>query len=195
MGSYSMMKADETDAISTYHRISWAIMPQLNLNMPGNWKSMKSTDVSMTYGGGVGINCKIQLKSDWLINTGVSVCYDQLHISESSISQNAVKLERWSAPISISFGHSFRLFEDVNIVPLAGAEAAYCFSNKIKVTEGMDAYKCNLFNISWGIGCGLELFNKYEIDMIGYFGLPHLIKLSNIDLYNNKVNISLKYFF
>jgi len=189
------MKADEPDAISTYHRISWAVMPQLNLNMPGNWKTLKSHDVSMTYGGGIGINCKIQLKSDWLINAGVSIYYDQLHIFESSISPNAVNLERWSAPVAISFGHSFRLFEDVNIVPLASAEAAYCFSNKINVTNDMDDYKWNRFNISWGIGCGLELNNKYEIDMIGYFGLPHLISQSKIDLYDNKVRMSFKYFF
>ncbi len=195
MGSYSLMNADEIDSISKNHRISWAVMPQLNLNMPGNWKTLKSTDVSMTYGGGIGVNCKIQLKSDWLIHTGISVCYDQLHISESYISPHAVNLERWSAPISISFGHSFRLFEDVNIVPLASAEAAYCFSSKINVRNSIDDFKWNNFNISWGIGCGLELYNKYEIDFIGYFGLPHLIRRTNIDLYDNKVRMLFKYFF
>ncbi len=53
VGSSSLMKADEPDAMSTYHRISWAIMPQLNLNMPGNWKILKSNDVSTisTYHG------------------------------------------------------------------------------------------------------------------------------------------------
>ncbi len=195
VGSSSLMKADEPDAMSTYPRISWAVMPQFNLNMPGNWKTLKSTDVSMTYGGGVGVNCKIQLKSDWFINAGFSVCYDILHIIESYISLKPVNLERWSTPVSISLGHSFRLFEDMDIVPLAGAEAAYCFSNKIKFTDGMDDYKWNRFNISWGIGCGLEFCNKYEIDMMGYFGLSHLIRRTNFDLYDNKVRMSFKYFF
>ncbi len=193
--SSSQMKADEPEDMSTFSRISWAIMPQLNLNMPGNWKTLKSSDVTMSYGGGVGINCKIQIKSDWLINTGVSVYYDKLHISESYLSLYAVNLERWSAPVSISLGHSFSIFDDVNIVPLISAEASYCFSNKINVRNGLDDYKWNRFNMSWGIGCGLEFYNKYEIDMIGYFGLPHLIRRTNIDLYDNKVRMSFKYFF
>ncbi len=193
--SPSFMRAHEPDAISSFPRISWAIMPQLNLNMLGNWKTLKSNDVKISYGGGIGINCKILLKSDWLINTGVSICFDNLHISESYISPGSVNLERWTAPVSISLGHSFSILEDVNIIPLVSAEAAYCFSNKIKVTDDMDDCKWNRFNISWGIGCGLEFDHKYEIDFLGYFGLLHLIRQFNTDVYDNKVRVSFKYFF
>ncbi len=191
----SFVRAEETDVKTKDTQITWAIMPQLNLNMPGNWKTLKSTDSNISYGGGLGINCGIKLKYDWLINTGFSICYDNLHISESYISAHPIDLERWSAPLSISLGHSFIIFDEVEIIPLASVEASYCFSNKISDRNDMHVYNWNPFNISWGIGCGLGLNDKYEIDIVGYFGLPHLIRQSNNNLYDNKVRMSFKYYF
>lgn len=53
----------------------------------------------------------------------------------------------------------------------------------------------NNLNMSWGIGCGLRFYEKYEIDIIGYFGLLHMITQKDTELYDNKIRMSFKYFF
>ena len=192
----SVLRGEETNAFTKHFRIVWAVMPQFDLNLPGNWKTFKPYDKSsISYGGGIGGGCRIQFKSDWLVDVGVSICYDKLHIFESEISSRAISLERWSAPLSISFGHSFGISDDMDIIPLAGIEGSYCFSNKVNDNNSMDAFKWNQLNFSWGIGCGLGFDDNYEIDIVGYFGLPHMMSQSKTNLYDNKVRMSFKYFF
>ena len=191
-----IIRAEVPNTIKKYSRISWAVMPQFNINLPGNWKTLKpSEEIKMNYGGGFGVSGRMQLKSDWLIESGVSICYDNLQISSSKLSQHTFQLSKWSVPISISLGHSFKIDEGRNLVPLAGFEASYSFSNKINEISDMNVYKWNCFNISWGIGCGLLFSDRYEIDVIGYFGLVNIIRHSKIDLTDNKIRMSFKYYF
>ena len=190
------IRAEVTNTIKKDSRISWAVMPQFNINLPGNWKTLKSSEeIIMNYGGGIGVSGRMQLKSDWLIESGVSICYDILQISSSKLSQHTLQLSKWSIPISISLGHSFKIDEGRDLVPLVGFEASYSFSNKNKESSDMNVYEWNCFNISWGIGCGLCLSDRYEIDVIGYFGLVNIIRFSKIDLTDNKIRMSFKYYF
>lgn len=191
-----VIRGDETNSMSNRNRISWAIMPQFNLNLPGNWKTFRPNDkTNISYGGGIGGGCRIQFKSNWLVDAGVSICYDKLHISESKISTHALCLERWSVPLSISLGHSFDISDEMDIIPLAGIESSYCFSNKVSECIDLPDFNWNQLNVSWGIGCGLGFNDNYEIAAVGYFGLPHMIRQSNTGLYDNKVRITFKYFF
>lgn len=192
----SIIKADDTENSIKRNRISWALMPQFNLNTPGNWKSFKPYDkTNISYGGGIGCACRIQLKGNWLIDAGTSICYDNYHISASNVMPHAIGLERWTVPISTSIGHSFVISDEKDILPLAGIEVSYCFSNKISDSFDMPDFNCNRLNLSWGIGCGLRFYEKYEIDIIGYFGLLHMITQKDTELYDNKIRMSFKYFF
>ena len=102
----SVLRGDEAHAFTKHFRIAWSVMPQFDLNLPGNWKSLRPYEKSnISYGGGTGGGCRILFNSDWLIDAGLSICYDNLHISESEISAGTISLERWSAPLAISFGH------------------------------------------------------------------------------------------
>ena len=192
----SIIRAEDTNSIKKDSRISWSVMPQFDINLPGNWKTLKpSEEIKINYGGGIGVCCKTQLKSDWLIESGVSICYDNLQISSSKLSQHTLQLSKWAIPISISLGHSFKIDEGRDLVPLAGFEASYSFSNKNKESSDMNVYKWNYFNISWGIGCGICLNDRYEIDVIGYFGLVNIMRHSKTDLTDNKIRMSFKYYF
>ena len=192
----TIIRAEDINTIKNDSRISWAVMPQFNLNLPGNWKTLKpDEEIKINYGGGIGVSGRIQFKSDWLIESGVSICYDNLQITSSKLSQHTFQLNKWSVPISISLGHSFKIDEERNLVPLAGFEASYSFSNKINEISDINVYKWNCFNISWGIGCGLLFSDQYEIDVIGYFGLMNIIRHSKIDLTDNKICMSFKYYF
>lgn len=192
----SVIKGEKIDAMTKHIQFSWAVMPQFNINLPGNWKILGPYDKNnMSFGGGIGGECRIQLKSDWLIDAGISICYDKLHISASKITPYTIYLERWTIPLSVSIGHSFGIDEEVDVIPLAGVEASYCFSSKVYPSNDPYRYNWNRLNISWGIGCGLCLSDKYEIDIVGYLGLPQMIRQSNTDLYDNKLRMSFKYFF
>lgn len=194
--SPSIMRAEDTGNAIKRSRISWALMPQFNLNIPGNWKTFKPYDkTNISYGGGIGCACRIQLKGNWFIDGDVSICYDNLHISASKVIPHAISLERLSVPISISIEHSFGISDEMDILPLTGIEGSYCFSNKVSDSIDMPDFNWNHLNLSWGIGCGLCFYDKYEIDIIGYFGLLHMISQSDIDLYANKIRMSFKYFF
>lgn len=192
----TIIRAEDSNTIKKDSRISWAVMPQFNLNLPGNWKTLKSAEeIKINYGGGIGVSGRIQLKSDWLIESGVSICYDNLQITSSKLSQHPFQISRWSIPVSISLGHSFKIDDGRELVPLAGFEASYSFSNKINEISDIYVYKWNCFNISWGIGCGLLFSDRYEIDVIGYFGLVNIIRHSKIDITDNKIRMSFKYYF
>ena len=192
----SIIRAEDTDAIKKDIRISWAVMPQFDLNLPGNWKTLKpAEEIKMTYGGGIGVSGRIQLKSDWLIESGVSICYDNLQITSSKLSQDTFQLSKWSIPISLSLGHSFKIDDEMGIVPLAGIEASYSLNNKVNESSDMNVYKWNRYNFSWGIGCGLCLGDRYEIDVMGYFGLVNIISHSKTDLTDNRIRMSFKYYF
>ena len=191
----TIIMAEDTNTIKKDSRISWAVMPQFDINLPGNWKTLKpAEEIKMNYGGGIGVSGRIQLKSDWLIESGVSISYDNLEITSSRLSQHPFQLSKWSIPISVSLGHSFQIDEGLDLIPLAGFEASYSFSNKTNESSDMNVYKWNRFNISWGIGCGLFISDRYEIDVIGYFGLVNIIRHSKIDLTDNKIRMSFKYY-
>lgn len=191
----SIMRAEDTNTFKKDSRISWAVMPRFNLNIPGNWKTLKpAEEIKINYGGGIGVSGRIQLKSDWLIESGASICYDNLQITSSELSQHTLHLSKWSIPVSICLGHSFKIDDEMDLVPLAGVEASYSFSNKINESTDTYVYKCNCFNISWGIGCGICLNDRYEIDIIGYFGLVNIIRHLNTDISENKVCMSFKYY-
>lgn len=187
------MKSEEKDATKDV-RISWAICPKLNMNIPGNWKSFDpiKEDV-ITYGGGIGTNCRIPLNFNMIIDADFSIIYDNFHIPKSDNSFKFLKLERWSLPISISLGYSVAITEDMNIEPLIGAEISYYLKNKV-YNKDLSDYEWNRLNVCWCMGCGFIINNKFGIDLRGCFGLSRVLKIHNANLYNNKVRISIKYF-
>lgn len=190
------MLAEVPDDSLKSSRNSWYLLTQLNLNIPGNWKSLHSSDeISMSYGGGIGIGHRIHLKYDIIIDANLSICYDKLNTSSFFIHSSDSYLKRWTVPLSFSAGYPFELMDDIKIIPFASVETTYCFSNKANIDNKPSKYCYNDFNISWGIGCGLCLYDKFGIDFLGYFGLANLTNQSITNIYDNKVRMSFKYFF
>ncbi len=191
--------AEETYPTKKSNRIEWFLSPRLNLNITGNWKSLRPIDnLEMSYGGGIGAGFRLNLKSDLFIDTDVSICYDNISISEPNVFSGTLNANCWTLPIHISLGYPFKIDEEIDILPLASIGSYYCLSNKIDSYNDskLADLKWNRLNLSWGIGCALGFFSKYEIDIIGYFGLSRLInKNLNPDIYDNKVRLSFKYFF
>lgn len=105
-------------------------------------------------------------------------------MSSFTISDSDFFLHRWAVPLSVTLGYPFKLTEDKDIVPLVGQELSYGFCHKYYRPNEINEY--NHFNFSWGVGCGPSFSNKYEIDVIGYFGLSNFIKQANMYTYHNK---------
>lgn len=188
------MIAEEIDATSKIRKNSWAFMPIFNINIPGNWKTLHATkEPVFSYGAGLGLNYRIFLKFDIFIDANLSFCYDSIDMSSFTISDSDFFLHRWSVPLSVNLGYPFKLTEDKDIVPLVGQEFSYGFCHKYYRPKEINEY--NHFNFSWGFGCGLRFYDKYEIDVMGYFGLFNFIKQTNMNTYDNKIRMSLKYFF
>lgn len=190
------MLAEVPDDSLKSSRKSWYLLAQLNLDIPGNWKTLQSTDeFNMTYGGGIGVGYRIHLKHDIIIDSNLSFCYDKLDTTSFYIPPCDSYLERWSVPLSLSLGYAIELIDNINITPLVGIEITYCFSNKATIENKLSNYCYNDFNTSWGIGCGLCLLNKFGIDFTGYFGLANLTSQPKTNIYDNKVRMAFKYFF
>lgn len=47
----SIMRVEDTNTFKKDRRISWAVRPHFNLNIPGNWKTLKPVEeIKINYG-------------------------------------------------------------------------------------------------------------------------------------------------
>lgn len=173
--------------------IKWGVQSSFDINMPGNWTSFSKSHINMSYGGSVGGLMNFSWPSAWYVESGVSLNFDDLKLSEDA------EWSRFSMSLPIVAGHKFDVMDRLIIAPLAGCElscglADHRFKTHNDLPDGN--YELNRFNVAWGIG--FEIFrDNFAIGVMSYLGLLEMSKpkYRGSTYYDNKSKVSLKYYF
>lgn len=179
--------------------VRWGAKASINLNIPGDWTSTDG-DIKLGYGGEIGGLIRINRPSNFFIESGIALDYDNLKLD--MVSEHDLELSRWSVSAPVTAGYAFNVTDGFDMAPLLGMDISYMLSDKLSGSHTQShsggGHSWNPVNISWGIGVEF-IRNNMSVCIMGHFGLLNMTKKNSVyhqkSLYANKTSISFKYFF
>ena len=182
-----------------------------DINIPGKWHNRDGSIDMYRHGCGVTIGgvCNIYLGKSFFLEPGISLYYDQYSYkdfaipSESELVENAdPKVNKYGIRLPVVVGYAFAVSDQFSFSVFTGPEFNYAFAGKYSLPHKFshldfptDPFVSDRrFDCTWKIGLTVPL-SYFHIGIDTSIGITDLLKNPDISFRENRVTVSLTYYF
>lgn len=172
-------------------RLSWGPKAAFHLFLPGDLTSSVDFEgYEFGYGCSVGVNLRFIHKTNWLLQTGFSIGYDNAPIQMVPVvpiygdaAWPSHSLHQGTMVLPVQAGYIFNYGDDLGFGIMTGVEGSFGFAGALSTPRGerhYDLYGDNgvfrRWNISWVTGFLIELPPTITVSIDGSFGLLNVAR-------------------
>lgn len=182
-----------------------------DINIPGKWHNSGGSIDMYRHGYGVTLGgvCNIYLGKSFFLEPGVSIYYDQYSYKDLSIAAEGdyfvnadPKVNKYGVRVPIVVGYAFAINDELSFSVFTGPEFNFAFAGKYTLPHKYSHYEfpTNPFDTerrldcAWRIGLAVPL-SCFQIGIDTTIGISDLIKNPGISFRENRVTVSVTYYF
>ena len=181
----------EIDTTAQAWRFSWGPKAAFHLFFPGDLTSSVDFEgYEFGYGCSVGVNLRFIHKTNWLLQTGFSIGYDNAPIQMVPVvpiygdaAWPSHSLHQGTMVLPVQAGYIFNYGDDLGFGIMTGVEGSFGFAGALSTPRGerhYDLYGDNgvfrRWNVSWVTGFLIELPPTITVGIDGSFGLLNVAR-------------------
>lgn len=190
----------------------FGIRAAVDVNIPGNWHNDNDSFKMFRHGCGftVGGVYNVYMGRGFYFEPGVSFFYDsysydkvKITNSNGDLISNDPALHKFGLRIPVMAGYAFGVTDRLTLNVYTGPELSWAIGGKLSVKDKdfIDEFPDKLFgdfqrriDCAWKIGVGVP-YNEFLISIDAAIGITDILKNPAISCRENRVSVSLTYYF